>query len=244
MRLIRHLLTTALLAACLSAADDHLTWSEYGGSADSAQYSALKQINRLNVSNLKVAWSYPTGDGNKYLFNPIVVHTLMYVMAKNNSIVALNAATGREVWVHKTDPATTLITNRGINYWESPGGTDRRLFFAMNNMLQAIDARTGQSIQSFGTNGLVDLRVGLGRDPATLKLVQSTTPGRVYENLLILGSATNSEYSSAPGDIRAYDTRTGQLVWTFHTIPHPGEFGADTWPADSWGKSRRRKLLE
>jgi quinoprotein glucose dehydrogenase len=231
---IRHLLTTVLLATCLTAADNHLTWSEYGGSADSAQFSAIKQINRLNVANLKVAWSYPTADGNKYLFNPIVVHSLMYVMAKNNSIVALNAATGREVWVHKTDPAATLITNRGINYWESPDSSDRRLFFAMNNMLQAIDARTGQSIQSFGAHGLVDLRVGLGRDPATLTLVQSTTPGRVFENLLILGSATNSEYSSAPGDIRAYDTRTGQLVWTFHTIPHTGEFGADTWPTDAW----------
>ena len=145
---IRYILLSALLVtSSLAAADNHLTWSEYGGSADSAQYSALAQINRSNVANLKIAWTYPTGDTNKYLFNPIVVHGLMYVMAKNNSIVALNAGTGREVWVHATDPSTILVTNRGINYWESADGSDRRLLFAVNNLLQAVDARTGQLVR-------------------------------------------------------------------------------------------------
>jgi quinoprotein glucose dehydrogenase len=216
------------------AAGAHTTWNNYGGAADSSQYSALKQINRSNVSRLTIAWKYPTGDGNKYLFNPIVVDNVMYVLARHNSIVALDAASGRELWVHAADPQIRLATNRGINYWENADRSDRRLLFSLNNFLQEIDARTGKPISQFGTNGLVDLKVGLGRDPKTLRLVQSSTPGRIFGNLIILGSATNEEYESGPGDIRAYDVLTGQLVWTFHTIPHPGEFGYDTWPKDAW----------
>ncbi len=223
-----------LLIFCFVSAASHATWRDYGGAADAAQYSALKQINRSNVSKLKIAWTYSTGDNNHYSFNPIVVDGLMYVLARNNSIVALDAASGKEVWVHETGPHTKLITDRGINYWESNDRSDGRLLFAVNNLLQAIDARTGKLIPSFGKSGSVDLREGLGRDPATLSLVQSTTPGRVFANLLILGSATNEGYKSAPGDIRAYDVRTGKLAWSFHTIPHAGEFGYDTWPKDAW----------
>ncbi|HSU58066.1 MAG TPA: pyrroloquinoline quinone-dependent dehydrogenase [Bryobacteraceae bacterium] len=233
-RIALYIFFAATLAAAQPAADPHATWRDYGGAADSAQYSALKQINRSNVRKLKIAWTYPTGDANHYSFNPVVVDGLIYVLAKNNSIVALNAATGKEVWIHQTGPEAKLITNRGINYWESKDRSERRLLFAVNNFLEAIDARTGKLISSFGKNGRVDLREGLGRDPATLSLVQSTTPGRVFENLLILGSATNEEYKSGPGDVRAYDVGTGKLAWTFHTIPHPGEMGYDTWPKDAW----------
>lgn len=229
------LLGGLVLEGELHAADQtHMVWRDYGGAADSAQYSALKQISRSNVSRLRVAWTYSTGDSNKYFFNPIAIDGLLYVLAKNNSIVALDASTGKEVWVHETDPNTKLITNRGINYWESKDRSERRLYYASNNFLRAIDARTGKTIVSFGKNGSVDLREGLGRDPETISLVQSTTPGRVFEDLLILGSATNEGYGSAPGDIRAYDARTGKLAWTFHTIPHPGEFGYNTWPPDAW----------
>jgi len=216
------------------AADIHRTWRNYEGSPDAAQYSGLDQINRSNVRQLKIAWKYSTGDGNKYLFNPLVVDNVMYVLANQNSIVALDARTGNELWVHQTDAQTRLITNRGINYWESADRSDRRLLFSMNNYLQEIDARTGKSIARFGTNGVVDLRAELGRDPKSLTLVQSSTPGRVFENLIILGSATNEEYESGPGDIRAYDVLTGRLVWIFHTVPHPGEPGYDTWPKDAW----------
>jgi quinoprotein glucose dehydrogenase len=217
-----------------TVAPTYSTWSDYAGSSDASQYSALTQINGSNVSKLQVAWTYPTGDGNKYLFNPLVVDRTMYVLAHNNSIVALDAATGKELWVHTTSPKTTLITNRGINYWESSDRSDRRLLFASNNFLEEIDARTGKRILDFGNGGGVDLRAGLGRDPESLTLVQSSTPGRVFEDLLILGSATNEEYESGPGDIRAYNVRTGGVVWTFHTVPHPGEFGYDTWPKDAW----------
>jgi glucose dehydrogenase len=230
MKLFVFLLSWSLFA------QTHTAWSDYSGNPDSAQYSALEQINRSNVSKLEVAWTYSTGDHNKYFFNPLIVDNMMYVLAKNNSIVALDAATGKEIWTHASGPEIKIITNRGINYWESKDRTDRRLLFASNHFLRAIDARTGKTIESFGTDGAVNLKEGLGRDPKTLSLVQSTTPGRVFEDLLILGSATNQGYGSAPGDLRAFDVRTGRVVWTFHTIPHPGEFGYETWPKDAWQK--------
>ena len=226
-------LSSALcIGAC--AAQDWTTWSDYGGAADSAQYSALKQINRNNVKSLEVAWTHPTGDTNKYAFNPLVVDGVMYVLGKANSIVAIDATNGKEIWRRPAEPDTKVITSRGINYWESKDRSNRRLLYASNHYLRAIDATTGNPIRSFGEGGRVDLKQGLDRDPATLKLVQSTTPGRVFENLIILGSATNQGYGSAPGDIRAFDVVTGRLVWTFHTVPRPGESGYETWPKDAW----------
>jgi glucose dehydrogenase len=216
------------------SAQERRTWSDYGGSADAAQYSSLSQIDRSNVTKLRVVWTYPTGDNNRYFFNPLVVDRTMYVLGKGNSIVALDAATGREIWTHAADADTKVITSRGLNYWESADRSDRRLLYASNHYLRALDARTGKPVASFGVNGRVDLKQGLDRDPETIRLVQSTTPGRVFENLLILGSATNQGYGSAPGDIRAFDVRTGRQVWAFHTVPRPGEFGYDTWPKDAW----------
>jgi glucose dehydrogenase len=175
----------ALVVVTALAAQDHKTWSDYGGAADSAQYSALSQVNRDNVRGLQVAWTYPTGDENKYVFNPLIVDGRIYVMAKNNSIVALDAATGREIWSHPAETGTTIITNRGINYWESKDRSDRRLLYASNHFLRAIDARTGTPITTFGNGGAVNLKEGLDRDPAVIRLVQSTSPGRVFEDLLI-----------------------------------------------------------
>jgi quinoprotein glucose dehydrogenase len=214
--------------------DTHSTWRAYGGAADGAQYSSLHQIDRSNVGKLKKVWSYQTGDDLPYAFNPLVVDDVIYVMARSNSIVALDATTGKEIWAHPIGAKTTLMTNRGIDYWESADRSERRLLFAADNQLQAIDARTGRTIVDFGNGGSTDLREGLGRDPKTLTLVQSFNPGRVFEDLLILGSATNEEYDSGPGDLRAYSVRTGKLVWSFHTIPHPGEPGYETWPKDAW----------
>src|SRR5690606_37601997 len=167
----------------------------------------------------------------QYQYNPIVVDTIMYVLAKDYSLVALHAETGKEIWIH-----TNLqgIARRGINYWESEDRKDRRLIFQINNYLQAIDAQTGKSILSFGNNGLVDLRVGMGRDPNTISRVQSGTPGQIFENLIILGASTGEGYMSTPGYIRAYNVITGKLEWTFHTIPQPGEYGYDTWPKDAY----------
>jgi quinoprotein glucose dehydrogenase len=225
-----------------AAQKSHTTWHDYLGGPDSSHYSALKQINRSNVSQLQVAWTYPTGDDVDYAFNPIIVDNVMYVLAKNFSVVALDAASGREIWEHPIRPGEPLIKgrggwpvrHRGINYWQSKDGTDRRLLITNHDQLEEIDARTGKSIDSFGDGGHVDLRVGLGRDPESIKQIESGSPGRVFENLIILGSVTGEEYMSPPGDIRAYDVRTGKLVWTRHTVPHPGEYGYDTWPKDAW----------
>jgi quinoprotein glucose dehydrogenase len=220
--------------SCSAAQAQHTAWREYGGSADGAQYSALKQIDRTNVRKLRQAWVYETGDERGYSFNPIVIGRSMYVLAHNNSVVALDAASGRELWSRGLEAKTSLIMNRGINYWESADKKDQRLLLTVDNTLQELDASTGKPITTFGVEGRVDLRDGLGRDPKHLTLVQSYNPGRVFQDLLILGSATNEEYESGPGDIRAYNILTGRLEWTFHTIPHPGETGYETWPKDAW----------
>jgi quinoprotein glucose dehydrogenase len=210
----------------------HLTWQTYGGGPDQSKFVALDQITKENVAQLEIAWFYPTGDNNTYTFNPIVVDAVMYVLAKNNSLVALDAATGEEIWIHAN---LTGTPRRGLTYWESPDRSDRRILFVLNDYLQAIDARTGQSILSFGKNGLVDLKVGLTpRDPATVTRVQPSTPGIVFEDIIILGSAVGENYLGAPGHIRAYNVVTGEHVWTFHVIPQPGEYGYETWPPEAY----------
>lgn len=226
-------LSAAALAAYAAGERSYKDWTEYEGGADSAQYSALDQINKSNVSQLQVAWTYPTEDKINSDFNPIIVDGVMYVQAKNNSLVALDAATGKEIWVHANN--SRAVTARGISYWQSKDGTDRRIFYCVSNYLVAINAKTGEPVTSFGDNGRADLRQGFdGRDPKTLVRVQNNTPGRVFENLIIMGSAAGADYEGNPGAIRAFDARTGKLVWVFHTIPHPGEFGYDTWPKDAW----------
>lgn len=213
------------------AEQNHKTWSEYGGGSDSSKYVALNQFTKANVTQLQAVWTYPVRDGNAYLFNPVIVDNIMYVLARNNSLVALDAVSGKEIWVHEN---LRGIAPRGINYWESKDRKDRRLIFQMNHFLQEIDAGTGKSILTFGANGLVNLKEGLGRDPKTIGRVQSSTPGRVFENLIIMGSATGENYFATPGDVRAFDVISGKQVWSFHTIPHPGEFGYETWPKDAW----------
>jgi glucose dehydrogenase len=202
-------------------------WRDYAGGPDSSRFVAARQIDKSNVARLQVAWTYPTGQTD---FNPVVVRGVVYGRGPNDTFVAVDAATGKELWTHKGPPG---FNQRGMNYWESRDGKDRRLLFSANDLLHAIDAQTGETMASFGVNGKVDLREGLDRDPTKISQ-QSRLPGRVFENLIILGSATNQEFDSAPGDIRAFDVRTGKKVWTFHTVPRPGEFGYETWPKDAW----------
>ena len=223
-----------LLFACGLFAQDHSGWRDYAGAADSAQYTSLTQIDKSNVGRLEIAWTFPTGDGRKYSFNPLMADGMLYVLAKSNSIVALDATSGKEMWNYTMTPPPATITTRGINYWKSKDGRESRLFFCADHRLRAIDAKTGKAIESFGQNGAVELKEGLDRDPKALALVQSMTPGRVFEDLIILGSATNQGYGSGPGDIRAFDVRTGKLVWVFHTVPRPGEYGYETWPKDAF----------
>ena len=204
-------------------------WPGYGNGADNSRYFASKQINKSNVTQLQVAWTYPYSDSGGY---PIVVRGVIYGRGRNGSLVAVDAKTGKERWIREN---MNGMSTRGVMYWESRDGRDQRIIFPMNSLLQEVDAKTGKSILSFGTNGVVDLRVGIdGRDPATIGNIQSNTPGEVFENLVIVGSATGEGYMSPPGDIRAYDVLTGKLTWTFHTVPHPGEYGYDTWPKDAY----------
>ena len=180
-------------------------WPGYSGGSDNSRYFASRQIDKSNVSRLQVAWTYPFGDTGSA---PIVVRGAVYGRGRNGSLVAVDATTGKELWVREN---MNGMTSRGMNYWESADGRDQRLIFAMNSLLQELDAKTGKPIMSFGTNGVVDLRVGIdGRDPATLGNIQSNTPGEVFQNLIILGSATGEGYMSPPGDIRAYDVLSRQ----------------------------------
>jgi quinoprotein glucose dehydrogenase len=193
------------------------------------QYSALTHIDRTNVDRLEQAWFFAVPDKKgTFGFNPIVVDGVMYILGPANAIVAVDAATGRQIWSHVVTDGTP--GNRGINYWESADRSDRRLIFGAGGTLREIDARTGAAITTFGANGRVDMRVG----PVRPLGGPSATPGRVFENLFITGSQTGEGYGSTPGDLRAFDVVTGKLVWTFHTIPYPGEFGYDTWPESAW----------
>lgn len=211
-----------------SAARPYVTWHAYGGGSHSAQYSALDQIDKTNVSRLEVAWTYPvTGTVTS---NPVVVDGVMYANAGGSAIVALDPATGKELWRHQHQGA---LGARGFNYWESEDRSDRRLLYLNAGHLTALDAQTGTPIESFGDNGRVDLRVALDR-PARNPL-QTSNPGRIFENVVIVSlPAQGAGYESTPGDVQAYDVRTGTLVWVFHSIPHPGEFGYDTWPPDAY----------
>jgi quinoprotein glucose dehydrogenase len=202
-------------------------WRDYAGGPDSSRFVTSTQITKANVGRLEVAWTYPAALTD---FNPLVVRGTVYARGEANSFVALDAETGKQLWIYKGAPG---FNGRGVNYWESADGKDRRLIFSTSNLLQELDAVTGEPIASFGKGGTVDLRVGLDRDPEKINQ-QTRTPGRVFEDLIIMGSATNQEYESAPGDIRAFNVKTGALVWTFHTVPRPGEFGHDTWPKDAW----------
>ena len=227
------LLILTLSVSCKpeSSSDDHTTWTQYGGNPDQSKYFNATEITKENVNGMEVAWTYPVGDNGFYSFSPIIVDTTIYVLAKNYSLVAVNALTGKEIWIHAN---LFGLSRRGLNYWESKNKKDKRLVFTLNNTLQEIDAITGKSIKSFGDSGYVDMRVGLDRDPTSIRRMQAMMPGVIYDDLIIIGSAPGEGYFSPPGYIRAYNIVTGKLEWTFHTIPQPGEFGYDTWPKDAY----------
>jgi quinoprotein glucose dehydrogenase len=220
-------------AAISSASSEFTTWQSYSGGPHASQYSALDQINRTNVAGLEVAWSFPAGD-RSFVFNPIVVDGVMYVLARDNEIVALDAATGAELWANAPERG---VAARGIHFWQSEDGSDRRLVFHGGGFIKAIDADSGETITSFGDNGMVDLREALdgGRDISNVRPLGTSNPGRVFENLMIVSlPAQGAGYVSTPGNVGAWDILTGELQWVFHAIPHPGEFGYDSWPEDAY----------
>jgi quinoprotein glucose dehydrogenase len=215
----------------------HREWKTYGGGLDNIHYSTLDQITRNNVQKLEVAWTFDTGDafqGSEMQCNPIVVNGVLFATTPKLRVIALGAATGKLLWSFNPDEGSEvkrLRRNRGITYWEDGG--EERIYFVAKEFLYALNARTGRLVSTFGVSGRVDLREGLNRDPQGVT-ISATSPGVVYKDLLILGSIASEDLPSPPGDIRAYDVRTGKLRWSFHTIPHPGEFGYQTWPKDAW----------
>lgn len=206
-------------------------WPVNGG-VDNIRYSPLNQINRGNVARLQVAWTYDSHDafkGSEMQSNPIVVDGVLYATTPTLKVVAVDAASGREMW--KFDPSsgagsTGRFRHRGVTVH------DDRVFVTYRSFLYALDKKTGQPIASFGTGGRIDLREGLDR-PADKLTVSASTPGVVFEDLLIIGSSVPETLPGSPGHIRAFDVKTGQRRWIFHTIPQPGEFGYDTWPKDA-----------
>ncbi len=217
--------------------ESYSEWRAFGGGPENTHYTSLRQINRENVHELAVAWSYETGDafpGSEMQCNPIIVDGILYATTPKVRVIALDAATGRLIWSFnpsETDKPLGKMRNRGVTYWE--GGGEKRIYFGFRQYLYSLDAKTGRPAPGFGLDGRLDLRKGLGRDPQKLT-VTLTTPGVVYRDLLIIGSLVSEALPSAPGHIRAVDARTGKLRWIFHTIPQPGEFGDQTWPKDAW----------
>ncbi len=222
-----------LVVPALLHAQRSVDWPVYGGSTDNVRYSALKQITPANVSRLQVAWTYETRDefsGSEMQANPIVVDGVLYATSPKLRVFALDAETGRELWSFDPSegaPRSGRFRHRGVVVHRD------RVFVTHRSRLWALDKQTGKPILSFGENGRVDLRAGLGRPVEGLN-VSASTPGVIFEDMLIMGSTVSEGLPSAPGDIRAYDARTGAMRWIFHTIPHPGEFGHDTWPPEAY----------
>ncbi len=227
------LFLSLILLHCQTKEHDYGQWEIYRGSAESNSYSALDQINKDNVDQLQVAWTYHTEDtGPAIQCNPIIVDGIMYLTSPALKVIALKAATGKMIWTFDPfqDEAPKGV-NRGVTYWEE--GKDKRIFFTAAHQLYALNAETGAVIPGFGNNGTVDLRQGLDREVDKI-FVDVTSPGIIYKELLILGSHVNEGEDAAPGHVRAYDVRSGKMVWIFHTIPQPGEYGYDTWQPDAW----------
>lgn len=229
---------TALLLAALQlrgqavkhAAAAQSDWPVYGGQPAADHYSPLAQINRTNVKRLRMAWQFDAHEEGGLETSPIVVGRVLFGYTATQKVIALDAVTGKLLWmfdsgVHSTQPA------RGVTYWTD--GHSSVLFAGVMNFLYALDPRTGKPIASFGEQGRIDLRKDL-RGDFEMQSVSLTSPGIVYKDLIIVGGRNPETYPAPPGDIRAFDVHTGRLRWRFHTIPHPGEPGYETWPPDAW----------
>ncbi len=236
------------LLGCLPALAGAQDWPVYGAEGGT-RYSTLKQINRENVTRLKPAWTYHTGDvsdgtelnvKSAFESTPLLVDGVLYVVSSFDRLIALEPETGKELWafdpkLDKTRPQM-LYANRGAAFWSD--GKDRRLFYGtLDGQLWGIDAATGKPIDSFGTGGFINLRQGMV-DPSAKATggrgYGMTSPPAVYNNVVICGSIVPDAEPLGPnGDVRGFDARTGKLIWRFHTIALPGEFGGDTWEGDS-----------
>ncbi|GAA4445322.1 hypothetical protein GCM10023091_36820 [Ravibacter arvi] len=206
-------------------------WPEYYGDGARSHYASLDQINGDNVSRLKIAWIYESGGSDtvrnrtQIQCNPIIIDGILYGVSADIQAFAIEAATGKPIWKTRLDD-NKGTTSRGVTYWAE--GDDKRIFFGAGPWLHALDAKTGKPVESFGHEGRINLKTGIGR-PGADNYVTSNTPNTIYKNLIIVGVRVSESETALLGDIRAFDVRTGELAWTFHTIPAKGEPGYETW---------------
>ena len=225
-------------------------WRFYGGDSGT-RFSPLQQINRKNVARLKRAWTYHMGEANRggnetdrhqvapFESTPLMVDDVLYFSTPSNRVIALEAESGEEIW--EFDPQARhagqrqFFQHRGVAYWQSKNGDDRRIVFGtFDGRLMALDAGTGKPCGEFGKDGTVNLRAGVA-DAFPDAEYAVTSPPAIYRDLVITGAAVPEYPSKGPsGVVRAFDVRSGKLVWTFHTIPQPGEAGHETWEENAW----------
>jgi membrane-bound PQQ-dependent dehydrogenase (glucose/quinate/shikimate family) len=228
-------------------------WASYGHDPGGMRFSPLKQINRSNVARLQRAWTYHTGEAESqqtsggrttaFECTPLVIDGVLYLSTPSGRAIALEAETGKEIWQFDPNQGSTgkrrLAAHRGVAFWEGPAADEnkflRRIFLGtLDGRLIALDATTGKPCSDFGTDGTVELRSGVADQWPQSEYGMSSPPA-VYRDLLITGAAVPERPPKGPsGDVRAFDARSGKLVWRFHTIPRPGETGHETWQGDSW----------
>ncbi len=209
-------------------------WPVYGGDALDDHYSPLSQINRANVRQLKVAWTFDTGEPGGLQTNPLVVGRTLYGFTPTQKVIALDGATGKRLWTFQTG-TPGLQPTRGLSYWTDPSAGGHSILFAgLLSYLYALDPATGKPMASFGEGGRIDLRKDLDEPNVTQSFAAMTSPGVVYRDMIIVGFRAPETKPALRGDIRSYDVHTGKLRWIFHTVPRPGEPGYETWPTDAW----------
>lgn len=205
-------------------------WPVYLGDNSRSHYSTLDQINKSNVTRLKVAWTYDTGETGELEDSPLEVNDVLYIASHTRKVIALSAGSGEQIWKFDAEterPGGGASRQRGLAYWAS--GNDKRIYTAVGNYLYALNAATGQPVRSFGQNGSVNLGAAIkvdARDPPFSVFMNA--PGVIYKDLYIVG------VSGGPGTVQAYNVRTGELKWVFYTIPRPGEYGYLSWPPDAY----------
>lgn len=233
-----------VLVACQSEQKDYSGWPAYAGGKEGNRYSSNSQITPENVGQLTVAWTFSSHDKDssnrsQNQCNPIVVDGILYGTTPRLKLFALHAATGQVKWIFdpvtvdtasKRDRFAFYKVNRGVVYWQNESGAEQRLFYSTGSKTWAIDANTGVPVKDFGKGGYIELSENLDRDPTTFNpYVAGTTPGIIYQDLLIMGHRVAESADAAPGHIRAFDVRTGERKWIFHTIPQPSEVGHESW---------------